>query len=83
MPFSAWRRSQKSACEDGVQPRSPPAHPGAPSLSMLLCYVISLWLSEILLFFLAFWQQAAIYSQSWSQSVLVKSQAAILAPQLF
>lgn len=86
MPFSAWRRTQKSACEDSVQPRSPPAHPGASSLSMLPCYVVSLWLSKniyfILFFFLAFWQKAAIYSRHWSQSVLVKSRAAILAPQV-
>lgn len=53
---------------------------------MLPCYVISLWLSEIsffiFFFFLAFWLQAAIYSRRWSQSVLVKSQAAFLALQV-
>lgn len=36
-----------------------------------------------MIFFLAFWQQAAIYSRSWSQSVLVKSHAAIFTPQVF
>lgn len=63
--------------------------PGSPRCTfspMLPCYVISLWLSEIsffiFFFFLAFWLQAAIYSQRWSHSVLVKSQAAFLALQV-
>lgn len=34
MPFSAWRRSQKSACEDGVQPCSL-AHPRLTPVHLL------------------------------------------------